>query len=69
MQGIVADVSFRFLSDPKEPIAVKVFSMEVLFKMAKYQPEIGRELKLIIEDQLPYSGPAFSSRARKVMQR
>ena len=64
MQGIVVDVSFRFLSDPKEPIAVKVFSMEVLSKMAQLQPEIGRELKLIIEDQLPYAGPAFLSRAR-----
>ena len=68
MQGFVADVSFRFLSDPKEPIAVKVFSMEVLSKIAQQQPEIERELRLIIEDQLPYAGPAFLSRARKVMR-
>ena len=68
MLGIVADVSFRFLCDPKEPIAVKVFSMAILSKMSQHQPEIGRELKLIVEDQLPFAGPAFSSRARKVMQ-
>ena len=67
LQGIVTDFCFNFFSDPNESIAVKVFSMSVLAKIARRQPDIGRELRLVIEDQLPYAGPALLSRARKLV--
>jgi hypothetical protein len=66
LQGSVVDICFEFLSDPKEPIAVKVFSMTVLANITRERPELGNELIIVIEDQLPYSGPAFISRARRV---
>lgn len=66
-QGAAVGICFKFLSDPKEPIAVRVFSMTVLANIARKRPDIGRELKLIIEDQLPYASAAFASRARKVL--
>ena len=68
LQGPVSNVCFSFLTNPKEPIAIKVYSMTVLFNIARNQPEIGRELKLIIEDQLPYGSAAFRSRATKVLK-
>jgi hypothetical protein len=68
LQGITADIGFRLLSDNKEPVAVKVFAMSALKDIALQQPELKNELIPIIEDQLPYTTPAFISRARKVLK-
>jgi hypothetical protein len=67
-RGRVAEVCFRYLQDKKEAIAVKVFSMSVLAQIARDEPGLKRELKLVIEDFLPYSSPAFISRAKKVLK-
>ena len=68
LQGIVTSICFGFLSDGKEEIAVKVFSMTVLANIAKEQPDIREELKIIIEDQLPYGSAGFVNRANKVLK-
>lgn len=68
VRGDVLDLCFDFLQDKREPIAVKVFSMSVIVRIAEDEPDLLRELKVIIEDQLPYSGPAFRSRASKVLE-
>jgi hypothetical protein len=68
-RGRVVDLCFGFLLDKKETIAVKVFSMTVLERLAQGSPELLRELVMVIEDQLPYAGPAFRSRAAKILKR
>jgi hypothetical protein len=68
LQGVAADIGFKLLSDNKEPIAVKVFSISVLKDIALVQPELKNELIPLIEQQLPYAKPAFTSRARKVLK-
>ena len=68
-QGQILDIAFRFLQDKRESIAVKVFSMSVLETLSADSPELSQELRIIIEDQLPYSGPAFRSRATKILKR
>jgi hypothetical protein len=67
-QGAVADCCFTFLADPKVAIAIRVFSMTVLGNLAKEIPELRGELRIIIEDNIPYGTPAFRSRARKVLK-
>lgn len=67
-EGQIADLCFQYLANKKEAIAVKVFSMTVLSIIAKDKPEIKKELRIIIEDSLPYATPAFQSRARKVLK-
>jgi hypothetical protein len=67
-QGTVADMCFKFFSDTKETIAVRVFSMTVLVNLAKKIPELKNELIPLIEDQLPYSSAAFVSRGRKALK-
>ena len=66
--GIVADMCFRFLSDKKETIAVQVFAMTVLANVAKHQPSLANELKIIIEDRLPFASAGFRSRATKILR-
>lgn len=62
------NLSFNLLMSPKEPVAVKVFSMTVLARLSEANPELKNELKIVVEDQLPYSSPGFRSRARKVLK-
>lgn len=66
-QGKVADLCFRFLSEKAQPIAVRAFSLTVLSKIATAQKALQHELRIVIEDQLPYASPAFSARAKKVL--
>lgn len=66
-QGQVIGLAFNFLQSRSEPVAVKVFSMTVLSHLTKEEPDLKNELRLIIEDQLPFSSPAFKSRAKKVL--
>lgn len=68
LQGAVAWVCFEFLANPKEPVAVRVFSMSVLANITRKQPALRNELRIIIEDQLPYATAGFMSRARAVLK-
>ncbi len=68
LQGKAANICFEYLSNPKEPIAVRVFSMTVLANMAKENPELKNEIIPIIEDQLPYGSAGFRSRGMKVLK-
>jgi hypothetical protein len=68
LQGLTADICFRFFHNKREPIAVRVFSMTVLSNLAKKLPELKNELIPLIEDQLPYGSAGFISRGRKVLR-
>lgn len=68
LRGKVIDVCFRFLQDRKEANAVRVFSMSVISRNTKDLPELRKELRLMIEAELPYATPAFRSRAGKVLR-
>jgi hypothetical protein len=67
LQGLVVAECFDLFLNRREPIAVRVFAMDVLGRIAKGHPDLGNELKLQIEDDLPMSSPAFRSRAKKVL--
>ena len=65
--GPLADSCFRFL-EGNEPIAIKAFSMTIIANMLNRYPELANELKVILEDQLPYASPGFRGRAMKVLK-
>ena len=67
-EGRVVDICFQYLNDVREPVAIRVFSMSVLTQMARHNPELKKEIRLIIEAQLPYASAAFHSRAKKVLK-
>jgi hypothetical protein len=68
IHGRVAEIGFNFLNDKKEGIALQVFAMIVLGKIVQHEPELANELRIIIEDRLPYATAGFRSRARKVLK-
>jgi len=67
-KGEVLDICFQCLEDGKEAVAVKAYALTVCFNIAKEQPELLRELKILIEDQLPYAPASFRSRAVKMLR-
>jgi hypothetical protein len=67
--GRVANLCFGYLSSGEAPIAVKCFSMTVVARIAEKEPELGRELQLVIEQQIPYSAAGFRARAKDTLNR
>ncbi len=65
--GLAATVCFDLLLDRQEPVAVKVFAMSVLCNIARREPELQSELRLVITEQMEQAKPAFRSRAKRVL--
>lgn len=68
LEGRLSELCFGYLMDKKEAVAIRVFAMQVLANLSKKYPEIKNELKVLIEDELPYAKPAFVSRGRKILK-
>jgi hypothetical protein len=66
--GEVADVCFHLLSAAHSPIAVKAFCMPILLHICRKEPDLKNELKMLIEEQMPYAAPAFISSGQRVLK-
>ncbi len=67
-QGAVVDICLEYLANPKEAIAVRVFSMTVLTNLAMENPALKNEIVPLIEDQLPFAIAGFRSRAKRTLK-
>ena len=67
LMGLAADLCFKYLQSGKEPVAIKVHSMDILFKIVKKFPELKDELKVSIEDQIPYGSAGFKNHGTKIL--
>lgn len=68
VQGELLDICFDYLITPKVPIAIKAFAMTVAYNLSAKEEDLLKELKIILQDQLPFSSPAFKSRAHKILK-
>lgn len=66
-QGKVIERCFA-LMNPREAVAIRVFAMTVLANLSKQHPDLKQELKLVIEDQLPFATAAYLSRSKKILR-
>jgi hypothetical protein len=66
--GQVIDLCFALLQRPQEAVAIRVFAMTVLSRVIVDEPDLQKELRIILEDQLPYETAAFRSRATKLIK-
>lgn len=67
LQGITLDICFSLLQDRKQAVAIRVFSMTVIANLIKEYPDLHDELRIIIEDQMPYGSAGFVSRGKRVL--
>jgi len=67
-EGNVLDISFKLLNSTSEPVAVKAFSMTVIYNLTKKYPEIKQELKASIEALIPDGSAGIKSRGGKILK-
>ena len=68
LAGKVYAHAVELLDDPYQPIAVRVFAMSVAARIAKSEPDLMNELRLIVSKHLPHSTAAFKVRAREILK-
>jgi hypothetical protein len=66
--GKITNRCFELVNDPQEDIAIRAFAMTVLGNLVDKYPEIGNELKLSIEELLPYASAGLKNRAGKILK-
>jgi len=67
LMGRVADVCFRHLAAQDSAVAVRACAMTVLGRIAAREPDLAREVRLLIEQQLPWGSCGFRARASRVL--
>jgi hypothetical protein len=68
VQAEVFDFCIKYLTDPKEPIAVKCYSITVLVKLVKIHPELKQEAELVISQALKNSSMGVKVRIKLAMK-
>lgn len=67
LQGKLVNTCFRMLAS-QEPVAVKAHAMSIVANICKAQPDLKNELRMAIEEQLPYGSAAIRSRGNKILK-
>lgn len=70
-RGKLYDACSEFLMNPKEEIAIRAFSISVLYQLSQFHKEFKPELKLMIETVLeePKVSPGIKSRGVKIWKK
>ena len=68
LEGEVAELLFTWLNSGEIEVAVKVHSMQTLYNLTKRYPDLGYELKEVLEDQMDRNTVAFSARAKRLLK-
>lgn len=67
-RGPLLDLAYRLLENPAEAVAIRVFSMTVVFNFCALYPELKDELRGIIELTIAEgTTPGFRSRGGKIL--
>lgn len=66
--GVVTDTCFKLLAAPAETIATRCYCMTVLEKICRSEPDLRAELKMIINDAMPFASAGFRSRSIRTLK-
>ena len=69
LQGVLYDICLKWLYSKNEPPAVKVHCMKILYNIAVLEPDLKRELTLVLEDFTETASPAISNRAGHLFEK
>ena len=62
------NIAFTWLQDSAESVAVKMYCIQILYRLSASEPDILQELYDTIEFQMADGTPGFKSIGRKIMQ-
>jgi hypothetical protein len=66
--GVLFEISNAYLHNINEPIAVRAFSISVMYNIAKKYPDLNNEVKHNAESLLHCGIPALESRSRNILK-
>jgi hypothetical protein len=66
--GEIFEMSYKLLNDTKQPVAIRVYAMQILFNISEKEPDLKNELKLVLENLLDdIASAGIASRAGKLL--
>jgi len=66
-QGFLFDYCLKAFTSAKEPLAVRVHAMQILYNISEKEPELKHEILAVIEDEMEnHSSAGIISRGRKL---
>lgn len=66
--GQLISVCFDWLTSGRESVAVKMFSMEILYRISQKEPEMKKELADSIEWRMQEETPGFRAHGKKLLK-
>ncbi|MFC2114513.1 hypothetical protein ACFLRI_04120 [Bacteroidota bacterium] len=67
--GILLDLSFNILLDPKSEAAHQAYSMHILYEMYKVEPQIKDELRDSIDAILEFTSSGVKNLGKKILRK
>lgn len=67
--GTLAEIGFNYLGSVDTPTAIKRAALLIVAKICEAEPELGEELVMVLEDQIPHSTVGFKGIAKKHIKR
>jgi hypothetical protein len=67
--GTLVKTCFEWLVTPSESVAVKVYSMEILYRVSQSEPDLKKELADSIEWRLDEENAGFRNKGRKILKK
>jgi len=67
--GLLISVCFGWLTSGKESVSVKMFCMEILYRISQKEPEMKKELADSIEWRMLEETPGFRAHGKKLLKR
>jgi len=67
LRGRVFNICYDLFAEPAETVAVRVSAMTVAAQIAKHEPDLLEELRIVAKEYLPKASPAFRSRSKRVL--
>ena len=67
LAGKVYSHCVDLIDDADQPVAVRAFALTVAARIAKSEPDLMNELRLIVRKHLPHTTAAFQKRARAIL--
>ena len=67
--GSLINLCFDWLTNLNESVAVKVYSMDILYRISQSEPDLKQELAESIEWRIGEEKPGYQSKGRKILKK
>jgi len=67
--GELFEYCFTLFNDKKQPVAIRMFAMQILYNISEKEPDLKAELILVFESHLIEASPGVTSRGKKLLKK